>query len=130
MGAAKEDGALVTVVARQLPSALQNYLHRYELRHQWQRVVRRVGLALFVTIVWGMAWCFVDRLIALPPIARVLLLGVNIAAACAIIGRGVIRLLLPIDWIHWSDSSRLRVLPQAPRTRSGCAVPQSGSSSH
>lgn len=89
----------MTTVPSQLPAPIAAYLRRYQMRRGWQRVVRRMGLSLFITLLWTLGWCLLDRAVALPPAVRAILLSINLAAVIAIVGRGLIRMWMPARWI-------------------------------
>src|SRR6185437_1821399 len=71
-----------------------------ELRRGLQRIVRRAGLALVLTLMWGLLWCLVDRAIALPQTMRIVLLCLNALAVVSIVGGGIGRMLTRADWIR------------------------------
>src|SRR4051812_22397860 len=79
------------------PYAVQMYLFRFEQRRILQRLVRRTGLAVFLAIVCALAWCFVDRMIALPAWMRVVVLSINSLAGMFIVGRALVPIVARID---------------------------------
>src|SRR5688500_11695584 len=85
------------ITASSLPVPVESYLRRYAQRRAVQRLIRRGGLAVLVTIAWALLWCVVDRLIALPPAMRVMLLAINAVVVVILIGRPLVRMLLPVD---------------------------------
>ena len=87
----------MTTVAAQLPFEIDSYLRRFAARRRWQRVVRAVGLAVFLTICWGAAWCVVDRLVPLHWTARLTTLMVNVAAVIALLARPLGALVQRVD---------------------------------
>jgi hypothetical protein len=89
----------VTPVA-DLPPAVHSYLRRFALRRSLQHMVRRAGLAAFVTLAWALIWCLIDRVVALPWGVRLTLLLTNIAAALWLVGPAVVRMIRGADWLH------------------------------
>jgi hypothetical protein len=87
----------MTAIPAQLPSEVRSYLHRFAARCRWQRLLGAAGLATCVTLVWVVAWCVVDRVIALHWTARLTVLMVNVAAVIMLLARPVGTLLRRVD---------------------------------
>jgi hypothetical protein len=83
-----------------LPPHTLAYVRGFARRRAAQLLLRRAGLAALVTIVWAVAWCLVDRALALPAGARLTLLLINAAACAAIIGHALLRFMRPADLVR------------------------------
>src|SRR5437899_3006505 len=89
----------MSVIATQLPIEIQVYLDRFAWRRRWQEIVRAAGIAVAGTAIWVLAWCLIDRLLALPAGVRAVVLAANVGFVVTILARPVRR------WIRASDPS-------------------------
>src|SRR4051812_6914370 len=80
-----------------LPIPVQSYLDRFAARRRWQGTIRALGLAAAGTIAWALAWCFVDRMTALPSAARATVLAVNVAFVVTLLARPIRQWIAPGD---------------------------------
>src|SRR4051812_758919 len=83
-----------------LPPAVRAYVYGYYVRGRRLALVRGAGRAAELFGAWMLAWCCLDRLLQLPPWARLILLAAGAAAAALVLGRPVGRLLRrQADWV-------------------------------
>ena len=80
-----------------LPEPIARYIDRFVARRRLIRLLRGVARVALVTIVWTLAWCVVDRLLALTPAARAMLLAANVAIGTGILVRPLLAMLRPAD---------------------------------
>src|SRR3954468_9719572 len=69
-----------------LPPAVRAYVYGYYVRGRRLALVRGAGRAAGLFGAWMLAWCCLDRLLQLPPWARLILLAAGAAAAALVLG--------------------------------------------
>ncbi len=83
-----------------LPPAVRSYVHGYVVRGRRLALLRRLGFALSVLLVWAMLCCGADRLLQLPAGVRLAALLAGAAAVAAIVARPLRRWLGgQADWV-------------------------------
>ena len=80
-----------------LGPTITSYLDRFERRRRRQRIVRAVGTAVMLTLLWASLWCVADRLAGLPRMVRLAALLVNGAGVFAVVTPSVLALARPAD---------------------------------
>ena len=93
----------MSAIAFQLPVEVRSYLDRFAARRRWQEGLRAVGIAVAATVVWTLAWCMIDRLVALPAVVRAVVLAVNVGAVATLLARPARR------WIAGPDPAGVAV---------------------
>ena len=80
-----------------LGPTITSYLDRFERRRRRQRIVRAVGTAVMLTLLWASLWCVADRLAGLPGMVRLAALLVNGAGVFAVVTPSLLALARPAD---------------------------------
>ena len=80
-----------------LPEPIARYIDRFVGRRRVIRLLRAVARAALATIVWTLVWCVVDRLLALTPAARAMLLAANVAIVLVMLARPLLAMLRRAD---------------------------------
>src|SRR5205807_781738 len=87
-----------------LPPQVQQYVGRFVARRRRLSLFKTVAIAIAFTLVWMLAWCVVDRLLALPANMRMALLGVNLLAVVVLLFRPVRDAIRgEVRWIDAAD---------------------------
>jgi hypothetical protein len=89
MGAAKAGGIGVSVMTAvdALPDSLRQFMSEFAARRSWQRLVRRLGLALLAWVTFALLSCLVDRGFGLLGGVRLALLIASFGLPVAILSR-------------------------------------------
>lgn len=83
----------------ELPPRLRQYLRDDEIRARRLAVIGAVGFALTILLLWALIACAADRLLHLPSIPRIALLGIALISAALVMAHAIAAQRRRMDWI-------------------------------
>ncbi len=83
----------------ELPPKLRRYLREDELRARRLAVVRSMGIALTILLLWTLIACAADRLLHLAAGPRIGLLAIALICALWVMAQALVALRARMDWI-------------------------------